>query len=313
MKDNWTLVDMPDQSGKVVVITGTTSGIGYEQAKAFAECNATLVVGVRNVEKGEQQAEDFRQANPGGNFKVDYLDLGDLDSVRSFVENFNRSFDRLDILINNAGLMAVPYGKTKDGFETHIGVNYVGHFVLTALLLEKIKATPGSRVVNVSSNAEMMGNVKWLLRDFNQEKFYGRWISYGHSKQANIMFTYELERKFRKYGIDAVSIAAHPGFPQTHLRTRHFDDPNLFHRALHRMFELLGTGHTPAMGALPILYAATDPEAEGGAFYGVEGLIQRAGRPRKRRTTRRSYDEKTSKRLWETTEELTGVSFDFSL
>jgi NAD(P)-dependent dehydrogenase (short-subunit alcohol dehydrogenase family) len=312
MKDNWTLTDMPDQTGKVVVITGTTSGIGYEQAKAFAARNATLVVGVRNVEKGEQQAGEFRHANENAEIEVSYLDLGDLSSVRDFADKFSQTYDRLDVLINNAGLMAVPYGKTKDGFETHIGVNYVAHFVLTALLLDKIKSTSGSRVVNVSSNAEMLGNIKWLLKDFNQEKFYERWISYGHSKQANVMFSYELERRLREHEIDAVSIAAHPGFPQTHLRTRHFEDPSLFHRTMHRMFELLGTGHTPMMGALPILYAATDPETEGGAFYGVEGLIQRAGSPRKRKTTRRSYNRETAKRLWETTEELTGVSFDFN-
>ena len=312
MKDNWTLADMPDQTGKVVVITGTTSGIGYEQAQAFAARNAKLIVGVRNVEKGEQQAEEFRHVNNNIEIEVLFLDLGDLSSVRGFAGKINQMYKRLDILINNAGLMAVPYGKTQDGFETHIGVNYVGHFVLTALLLDKIKCTPGSRVVNVGSNAEMLGSIKWLLKDFNQEKFYERWISYGHSKQANIMFSYELERRFRAHDIDAVSIAAHPGFPQTHLRTRHFDEPNLFHRTMHRMFELLGTGHTPAMGALPILYAATDPEAEGGAFYGVEGLIQRAGSPRKRKTTRRSNDQETAKRLWKTTEALTGVSFDFN-
>ncbi len=307
MKTQWTLDNMPDQTGKVIVVTGTTSGLGYETTKALAQKNATVITCARRLETCKAQATDFETLG-GGEVFAHYLDLGDLASVRAFAEKILAQHDKLDILINNAGVMAVPYGKTKDGFERHIGVNYIGHWVLTALLMPLISATPGARVVNVTSNAELAGYIPMLLRDFNQEKFYERWISYGHSKQANIMFTYELQRRFEVNDVDARAMAAHPGFAQTHLRASRDTEPNIFYRASLKFFEMISR-QSAAMGALPVLYAATDPEAEGAAFYGVEGLLQISGYPRRRRTTRRSYNQEVMRKLWERTEELTGVEF----
>jgi NAD(P)-dependent dehydrogenase (short-subunit alcohol dehydrogenase family) len=309
MKRHWNLADMPDQSGKVAVVTGATNGLGYEMGKAFALKNATLVIAVRNPELGEARAAEFRALTTTGSVRVMHLDLGDLDTVRRFAEAFTSQYDRFDILMNNAGIMAVPYGKTKDGFERHIGINYLGHFALTGLLLDTIKQSPGCRVVNVSSTSEKMGNIRRLLVDFNQERRYERWTAYGHSKLAMLMFAFELNRRFEQHGIDALGIGAQPGFARTNLRTRGMTaESNLIHRYLNVLFEWMSTGQEE--GALPLLYAAADPEAEAGEYYGVH-LMGWRGYPAKNRPSRQAYDRELARRLWEVSEELTGVTYRF--
>jgi NAD(P)-dependent dehydrogenase (short-subunit alcohol dehydrogenase family) len=309
MKRHWNLADMPDQTGKVVVVTGATNGLGYEMGKAFALKNATLVMAVRNPELGEERAAEFRALTTTGSVAVMHIDLGDLDSVRQFARTFTSQYERLDILANNAGIMAVPYGKTKDGFERHIGVNYLGHFALTGLLLDVIKQSPGCRIVNTSSISEKTGNIRWLLADFNQERRYERWIAYGHSKLAVLMFAFELNRRFEQHGVDAVAIGAHPGFARTNLRTRGMTvEPNLVHRYLNMLFHWMSTDQ--AAGALPLLYAAADPEAEAGEYYGVH-LLGWRGYPAKNRPARQAHNRELAQRLWEVSEELTGVVYRF--
>jgi NAD(P)-dependent dehydrogenase (short-subunit alcohol dehydrogenase family) len=309
MKRHWNLADMPDQAGKVVVVTGATNGLGYEMGKAFALRNATLVMAVRNPELGEARAAEFRALTTTGSVEVMHVDLGDLDTVRRFAGAFTGHHDRLDILINNAGIMAVPYGKTKDRFERHIGINYLGHFALTGLLLDAIKRSPGCRVVNTSSISEKMGNIRRLLVDFNQERGYERWIAYGHSKLAMLMFAFELDRRFEQHGVDALGIGAHPGFARTNLRTRGMTaEPNLLHRYLNVLFHWMSTGQEK--GVLPLLYAAADPQAEGGEYYGVH-LLGWRGYPAKNRPSRQAHDRELAQRLWETSEALTGVTYQF--
>ncbi|MFN2210270.1 MAG: SDR family NAD(P)-dependent oxidoreductase [Candidatus Promineifilaceae bacterium] len=300
MSDNkkWTEADIGDLSGKVAVVTGANSGIGYETARALAEKGADVVMACRNLQKGNEAAEQIRALDPRGSVEVMQLDLADLDSVREFAEAFKAQHDRLDLLINNAGIMMTPYGKTAQGFEQQFGVNHLGHFALTGLLFERIKETPGSRVVTVSSTYHRLGKI-----DFDdlhcEEKAYGRQTAYGQSKLANLLFTYELQRKMDRAGLDMVAVAAHPGWSETNLQ-RHaglFDFMNRF------------VAQDAAMGALPTLYAATAPDVRGGDYYGPEGFMERAGYPKKVRSNGRSQDEEVAERLWRVSEDLTGVSY----
>jgi NAD(P)-dependent dehydrogenase (short-subunit alcohol dehydrogenase family) len=300
MSDNkkWTEADIGDLSGKVAVVTGANSGIGYETARALAEKGADVVMACRNLQKGNEAAEQIRALDPRGSVEVMQLDLADLDSVREFAEAFKAQHDRLDLLINNAGIMMTPYGKTAQGFEQQFGVNHLGHFALTGLLFERIKETPGSRVVTVSSTYHRLGKI-----DFDdlhcEEKAYGRQTAYGQSKLANLLFTYELQRKMDRAGLDMVAVAAHPGWSETNLQ-RHaglFDFMNRF------------VAQEAAMGALPTLYAATAPDVRGGDYYGPEGFMERAGYPKKVRSNGRSQDEEVAERLWRVSEDLTGVSY----
>lgn len=305
----WTLENMPDQTGKIVIITGATHGLGYEMAKAFAIKNATLILAVRNTDLGQERVEEFQKLSQNGKFDVMPLDLGSLASVRAFAAAFKAKYPQLHILVNNAGIMAVPFGKTPDGFEMHIGVNYLGHFALTGLLLEVIKKTPGSRIIPVSSGAEQMGNIEALLADFGQEKNYARWTAYGHSKLAQLMFAYELNRRFQKYGYDALAIGGHPGFARTNLRTSVIPtERNLFHRYLNTFFEVIS--QSQELGALPLLYAATAPEAKGGEYYGTS-RFQMWGYPAKNNSSRQSHDAALAQKLWAKSEELTGVRYQF--
>jgi NAD(P)-dependent dehydrogenase (short-subunit alcohol dehydrogenase family) len=300
MSDNkkWTEADIGDLSGKVAVVTGANSGIGYETARALAEKGADVVMACRNLQKGNEAAEQIRALDPRGSVEVMQLDLADLDSVREFAEAFKAQHDRLDLLINNAGIMMTPYGKTAQGFEQQFGVNHLGHFALTGLLFERIKETPGSRVVTVSSTYHRLGKI-----DFDdlhcEEKAYGRQTAYGQSKLANLLFTYELQRKMDRAGLDMVAVAAHPGWSETNLQ-RHaglFDFMNRF------------VAQEAAMGALPTLYAATAPDVRGGDYYGPDGFMERAGHPKKVSSNGRSQDEEVAERLWQVSQDLTGVTY----
>ncbi len=294
----WTKEDINDLTGKVVIVTGANSGIGYETARALAGAGAETVLACRNLEKGRQAAEQIRMEDPPGTVRLMPLDLADLASACSFSELFKERYDRLDILINNAGVMALAERlETADGFEMQFGTNHLGHFALTGLLIERIKDTQGARVVNVSSVAEMIGRINF--DDLNARKSYNRWSAYGQSKIANLLFTYELQRRFEASGLDAISAATHPGWTATNLQSH-----SAFLRACNPVI-----GQGSETGALPTLYAATAEVVEGGAYYGPGGFMQARGYPKRVESNIRSHDRDVAARLWDISERLTGVRF----
>jgi NAD(P)-dependent dehydrogenase (short-subunit alcohol dehydrogenase family) len=296
--DKWTLENIPDQRGKIVIVTGANSGIGYEAARALARKGANVIMACRSLEKGEAAVAQIRRENLQGDVILRQLDLADLSSVRNFADEFLAEYKQLNILINNAGVMAIPYRKTKDGFEMQFGTNHLGHFALTGLLFELLKNTPNSRVVTVSSYAHIVGKINF--DDLNSEKSYQKWLAYGQSKLANLLFAYELQRRSAKNGDNPISIAVHPGYAATNLQnsSSFFSFTNNF------------MAQSQEMGALPTLYAATNPEIEGGEFIGPDGFLAQRGYPHKARSSARSYDPETAQRLWQVSEELTGVRFD---
>jgi len=306
---HWTIDAIPDQKGKLVVITGANSGIGFEAAKALAGKGAHVILAVRSDTKGQAAVEKIRAAYPRAQVEFDILDLADLASVRSFAERFVSRYAALPLLINNAGVMATPYRRTADGFELQFGTNHLGHFALTGLLLPVILAAPGARVVTVSSMAHSFGQINF--DNLDGSKGYQRWMAYSQSKLANLLFAYELQRRFASAGAGAISLACHPGYADTELqkvgpRMDGFALGELMSGMLNRVF-----AQSAAMGALPTLYAATAPEAHGGDFIGPDGLGGARGYPVPQRSNARSYDPALARRLWEVSERLTGVRYAF--
>ncbi|MCP5101584.1 MAG: SDR family NAD(P)-dependent oxidoreductase [Chloroflexi bacterium] len=296
--NKWTVNDIPDQTGRVAIVTGANSGIGYETARALAQKGATVVMACRSMSKGETAVSQIRSEFPNAKLELMHLDLSDLNSVKKFVQEFNEHFSQLDLLINNAGVMVPPLGKTKDGFELQFGTNHLGHFSLTGQLLNLITSTPKARVVNVSSMAHKMGSIDF--ENLNAEKNYNRNGAYGQSKLANLLFTYELQRRFKSAGIDAISTAAHPGWTGTNLQE---------HSSIFRMLNPIFS-QKPEMGALPTLYAAIAAEVEGGDYYGPSGWQEMRGYPKRVPSTDKSHDTAVATRLWTVSEELTGIQFN---
>ncbi len=252
----------------------------------------------RNLDKANGAADQIRQTDPAGEIVVMELDLGDLDSVHSFVSEYLATYDRMDLLINNAGIMIPPYGKTAQGFETQFGVNHLGHFALTGLLLDLILQTPKSRIVTVSSVAHRFGEIdfddlQWESRSYSANS------AYGQSKLANLLFTYELQRKLEAAGKETIATASHPGWTATNLQQ---------HSAMTR-FGNRFLAQDSTMGALPTLYAATSPEAHGGGYYGPQGMMEMRGHPTKVESNDRSHDEAVAEKLWGVSENLTGVHY----
>ncbi|BBZ62798.1 SDR family NAD(P)-dependent oxidoreductase [Mycolicibacterium monacense] len=298
----WTAADVPDQEGRVAVITGANTGIGYEAAAVLAAKGAHVVLAVRNTDKGGAAAERIRSALPHADVTVRELDLTSLDSIRAAADGLRADYPRIDLLINNAGVMMTEKGTTKDGFELQLGTNHLGHFALTGQLLDNLLPVEGSRVVTVSSNAHRWGRVNF--DDLQSERSYNRVTAYGQSKLANLLFTYELNRRLSAKGAPTIAVAAHPGTSSTEL-TR-----NLWPVA-RRPVELVWglVSQTPEMGALPTLRAATDPDVRGGQYYGPDGIGEQRGHPKLVQSNARSYDEAAQRRLWSVSEELTGVTF----
>jgi NAD(P)-dependent dehydrogenase (short-subunit alcohol dehydrogenase family) len=296
-KHNWNAEQLGDQTGRVVVVTGSNSGIGFETARVLAEKGATVVMACRNLEKGNPKADEIRRTHPAVNVEVMELDLSDLSSVRSFAEAFRAKHSRLDLLINNAGIMVPPYGKTAQGFETQFGVNHLGHFALTGSLLDLITGTPGSRIVTVSSMAHYFGKIQFS--DLHSENGYNAQAAYGQSKLANLLFTYELQRRLEAAGKDTLAVAAHPGWTETNLQ-----DHAKAVKFLNRFF-----AQQPPMGALPTLYAATGSSVDGAEYYGPGGFLEMNGPPKKVTSNKRSHDNDVAEQLWNVSEELTGVHF----
>lgn len=294
----WTTTNIPDLSGKLALITGANSGLGYETSLALAAKNAEVIMACRNLEKGKTALEQIKTEAPNAKLVLMQLDLGSLAAVRRFAEEVHAKYDHLDLLINNAGIMAPPYSKTEDGFETQIGVNHLAHFALTALLLDLVLAAENSRVVNVSSQAHTMGKINF--GDLNSEKSYNAWRAYGQSKIANLYFTYELQRKLEAADKAILSVAAHPGYAATNLQST-----SSFFTWANNFF-----AQSAAMGALPTLYAALSPDVVGSDFIGPHALGGWRGYPIKTKSNQLSYDEAIAARLWQVSEELTGIKFD---
>ena len=309
MMSKWTAENIPELNGKVAIVTGANSGIGYETANALALKKATVILACRNSAKGLAAVDRIRQAYPPATAKLSQLDLADLAAVGHFAGQFSNNYDRLDLLVNNAGIMWTPLGRTADGFELQFGTNHLGHFALTGLLLEHIVRTPQARVITVSSWGERYGVIDF--EDLNAEKEYDQEKAYGQSKLDNMLFTSELQRRFVAAGFDAIAAAVHPGATDTNLPSSWTAaDPRAHWRLIRIMNSLIG--QRPEMGALPTLYAATAPDVQGGGYYGPNGWGGLRGYPAKLRSGDRSYDTAAAARLWAVSEELTGVIYHFA-
>jgi len=304
----WTAEEIPDLTGKTIIVTGGNSGIGYEAALQLAGKRANVVLACRDPGRAGDAVERIRSAHPKASVDVMALDLASLASVRSFAEAFSRRHDRLDVLCNNAGVMALPYRRTADGFEMQLGTNHLGHFALTGLLLERLLSTAAARVVNVSSTAHRMGKMRF--DDLQWEHGYGKWRAYGQSKLANLLFTYELQRRLVAAKANAISVACHPGYAATNLQIA---GPRMQGSSFMEKASVLGNAlfaQSAAMGALPTLYAATAPDVRGGDYIGPDGFGEVWGHPKKVGSSARSRNEKDAARLWEISEELTGVRYE---
>jgi NAD(P)-dependent dehydrogenase (short-subunit alcohol dehydrogenase family) len=295
----WTEADVPGQAGRTAVITGANSGLGFEAARVLAERGAAVVLAVRDPGKGKDAAARITAAVPQARLSTVRLDLGSLASIREAAEELRAGHDRLDLLINNAGLMMTPPGRTEDGFELQLGTNHLGHFALTGLLLDRMLEVAGSRVVTVSSNGHRLGRINF--DDLQSERRYSRTGAYGQSKLANLLFTYELQDRLARADAATEALAAHPGTSRTSL-TRYLP-------LMMRIGAALLPVQDSAMGAVPTLRAATDPAARGGEYYGPAGLGENRGPARRVRSNARSHDTEVARRLWEESARLTGVSY----
>jgi len=300
MTARWTSEDVPGQQGRLAVITGANTGLGFETARVLAARGASVVLAVRDTDKGKAAAARIAANAPGANVTVQPFDLTCLDSIRAAAGELRARHPRIDLLINNAGVMFPPKQTTPDGFELQFGTNHLGHFALTGLLLEQMLPVPGSRVVTVSSLAHRI-RARINFGDLQSQRSYSRAAAYSQSKLANLMFTYELARRLSAAATTTIAVAAHPGLAATEL-TRHTP-------AIAAFFYARVISQNPTMGALPTLRAATDPGVAGGQYYGPGGLLGARGYPELAHSSRRSRDTAIQRRLWAVSEELTGVTF----
>ncbi|MEM7135463.1 MAG: oxidoreductase [Myxococcota bacterium] len=301
----WTARDLPNLRGRTIVVTGGNDGLGLESAKAFARNEADVVLACRSIDRGEAAKREIVAVAPHADVRVMRLDLQDLSSIETFAHAFEENSGHLHVLLNNAGIMGTPYGVTRDGFETQMGTNHFGHFALTGRLLRVLKRTPGSRVVTVSSSGHRAGAMHFDNLLFEGGRGYTPFKAYGRSKLANLLFAYELQRRFEQHGIDCISVAAHPGASQTNLG-RHIEQMwvmRILEPALRRVVQ------DPAGGALPQLRASADPQVRGGDYYGPAALHGMSGAPVRVRSSRASRSLRDATRLWEESERLTGVRY----
>jgi NAD(P)-dependent dehydrogenase (short-subunit alcohol dehydrogenase family) len=306
MAEKWTTKEIPDQSGRLAVVTGANSGLGLAVSRELARAGANVVLACRNTAKGAAAAEEIRSAAPGARVDVAALDLADLASVRAFATRLMDERDGPDLLVNNAGVMAPPYRKTADGFELQFGTNHLGHFALTGLLLSSLLARPEPRVVTVTSFAHRTGRMNF--DDLGSERRYRRWAAYGQSKLANLLFCLELDRRARQARLPLRSVAAHPGYAATNLQSAGPSAPQ--ERVIFAVTNRL-VAQSADMGALPLLYAATVSDLASGSFVGPGGWMEQRGHPKLVQPSRRARDAEAARRLWQVSEELTGVRFDF--
>jgi NAD(P)-dependent dehydrogenase (short-subunit alcohol dehydrogenase family) len=306
MSNKWTQADIPNLTGKITVVTGANSGLGFECSQTFAEKGATVVMTARNLEKGKKAKTEILKAYPNASLDLMKLDVGDLASVREFAEAFKAKYDRLDILLNNAGVMAIPRQETPDGFEMQLGVNHLGHFALTGLLLEVIVKTPKARIHNVTSSANWTGAINF--DDLMGEKEYSRWGAYGQSKLANVFFTYELQKRLTAAGYDTITNTSHPGLVIGNLQANSVEQSGTRMEAWLYSLSKLFMAQDIKMGVLPMLYGMTAEDAKGGVFYTPRTLNMR-GYPKEGNANAAANDAESLKRFWEVSEELTGMKY----
>ena len=298
----WTVTDIPDQTGRTAIVTGANTGLGFETAAALAARGAHVVLAVRNLDKGKEAVARITEATPGADVELAELDLTSLEAVRAAAAQLRSNHDRIDLLINNAGVMYPPRSTTKDGFELQFGTNHLGHFALTGLLLDRLLPVTGSRVVTVSSVGHRI-RAAIHFDDLQWERSYSRVGAHGQSKLANLLFTYELQRRLAPLGT-TIAAAAHPGVSDTEL-TRNMPQPLVV--AVGLVAPLLF--QPAALGALPTLRAATDPGVHGGEYFGPDGFGQSRGYPKVVGSSAQSHDAELQRRLWAVSEELTGVVY----
>jgi NAD(P)-dependent dehydrogenase (short-subunit alcohol dehydrogenase family) len=303
MSEKWTADRIPDQSGRAAVVTGANSGIGLVTARELARAGASVVLACRNLDKGRRALGECEAQVPGARLELEELDLANLASVREFAERVRSGHERLDLLINNAGVMATPRRSTADGFELQFGTNHLGHFALTGLLIGEMEGGEDARVVTVSSTAHRMGRI--AFDNLGGDRLYFRWRAYGQSKLANLLFALELDRRLRAAGSTVKSLAAHPGYAATNLQ---FAGPPAVDAALMHVSNRL-FAQSDEMGALPTLYAATEPGLAGGNFCGPDGFQEARGHPKPVAPSKAARDEHVARRLWEVSEQMTGVRF----
>jgi NAD(P)-dependent dehydrogenase (short-subunit alcohol dehydrogenase family) len=297
----WDVQDIPDQTGRVAIVTGANSGLGFVTARELARAGARVVLACRNLDKGHAAIDQIRAAVPEAQVQLEELDLASLASVRGFADRFKATHDGLDLLINNAGVMGTPRRRTADGFELQFGTNHLGHFALTIALLETMEGRDDARVVTLSSTAHKMGRINF--DNLNGDRHYFRWNAYGQSKLANLLFALELDRRLRAAGSTVKSLAAHPGYAATNLQSA---GPPLFDRLVMVASNAL-IAQSDEMGALPILYAATQPGLEGGTYVGPDSFREQRGHPTIVQPNGRARDPETARRLWEVSERLTAL------
>ena len=303
----WTANNIPDLQGHSALVTGANSGLGFETSSALAAKGAHVIMAARNLDKAREAKKLIETQVPRASLELAQLDLASLASVRALATEFLNTHDRLDLLFNNAGVMAIPRRETQDGYEMQFGTNHLGHFALTGLLLPVLLATAQSRVVTTTSVARYAGRVN--LDDLNSKSRYSRWGAYGQSKRANLLFAFELQRRLTEARANTISVAAHPGYANTALQT---NSTTATGSALERFFyTTFGplVSQTALMGALPQLYAATAPYIYGGELVGPGGLFGMRGYPHVEAKARREYDRSLAARLWDVSIELTNVDY----
>jgi NAD(P)-dependent dehydrogenase (short-subunit alcohol dehydrogenase family) len=302
----WVASDIPDQTGRVAIVTGANSGLGYVTSRELARNGARVVMACRDPARGESALTRLKDEAPTANVELRELDLASLASVREFAEGIEASYDSLDLLINNAGVMAIPRRETVDGFETQLATNHLGHFALTGHLLPMLIGGEGARVVTVSSMAHRFGRLNF--DDLMHAHSYRRWRVYGDTKLANLLFAFELQRRLASIDVPLISVAAHPGTASTNLLGTSMGGGRLLAR-----FAALGTrlvGQSDAQGALPQLFAATAGDVRGGEYFGPSGIGEQRGYPKRVDSTSASKEPEAAARLWTLSEDLTGVRYD---
>ena len=305
----WTLSDMPDQSGRVAIVTGANSGLGYHAARALAAAGAHVILACRSEERGREARERIETTHGGtveARVELRVLDLADLSSIEAFATGVLRDHASVDLLVNNAGVMAIPLRRTADRFEMQLGTNHLGHYALTMRLMEPLLAADAARVVTVSSLAHKFGRMRW--KDPNWERSYSKWLAYGQSKLANLLFTLELDRRLQAHQSAAIAVACHPGYADTNLQSV---GPELTGSKAAGWLSGLGNrifAQDASAGALPILYAATHPDIEGGDFVGPSGILSMRGAPALEEPSPHARDAQDAARLWALSAELTSIT-----
>jgi hypothetical protein len=302
----WTADDIPDLRDKLAIVTGANSGLGLETSRALARKGAKVIMACRSAAKAESAVDELvRDGIARDRLELRTLDLSSLASIRSFAEDVRASYPKLDLLFNNAGVMALPFAQTADGFEMQIGTNHLGHFALTGLLLDRLLVSKDARVVTVSSLMHKLGSIRF--HDLSWERGYRRWPAYCQSKLANLLFSFELQRRLEGRGV--LSVASHPGYASTNLQ---MVAPRMLGSRFLTRFYTIGNrvlAQDAAGGALPSLYAATAADVRGGEFFGPGGLMEIKGWPKRVAAMHKANDREAAQKLWALSEQLTGVDY----